>query len=152
MSAPRLRQPYAHHTVGVRRHHPAGARTTRSYPWGWAAPSCADAAFSGEDCEEGYAEIARFPPSPEGLYDLAGNAAELVAIDPTDYVDGYPPPEGHLVPKTDCEKNGEDNYKEQCPDFVFRGGSRKSPGYQLRGAHRRVKGPGPVGFRCVTDP
>lgn len=121
----------------------ATAGGTRLYPWGDDPPICGRVtAFDGQDgpCPfEPSVEVARYPPSPEGLYDLAGNFAEIVKPDPGVAPPGYPP-----LPV------------EQWPTMTWvglRGGSLNEPSYTLRSARRGVIGGYRYpGLRCVRNP
>ena len=125
----------------------------RTYPWGELPPTCADAAFDDPRCEppggrERFGEVALYPPSAEGLYDMAGNVAEYVAFDEGHYTDGYPEP-----PLSDFE--GEDCFGvcEPSPLPVMRGGGWGDDGSeQLRSAHRRLLQNQGSGNRCVRIP
>ncbi|MBI4702580.1 MAG: SUMF1/EgtB/PvdO family nonheme iron enzyme [Deltaproteobacteria bacterium] len=59
----------------------ASAGGTRTYPWGDREPTCEDANFDPGRCGLKPDLIAQYPPSPEGVYDLAGNGYELVVPD-----------------------------------------------------------------------
>jgi len=128
----------------------ATAGGTRTYPWGDEAPTCELANFDVEQCGHFGTEIARFPPTPEGLYDMAGNVAEYVLPrgdeDEYDdyYTEGYPPP-GIEDPQV-CGYS-------PCVETMVRGGCDGSEAHELRGAHRHLGWEvDSGGFRCVRDP
>lgn len=119
----------------------------RTYPWGEEPPTCALANFDLESCKptgpgEFLTTVAgTYPPSPEGVYDLAGNVSEMVLAEE--------PSPGYSAPHLICPKvyDYPDNYLAP----MSRGGNTESPGYRLRAAHRALDefGPGRTGFRCV---
>ncbi len=128
----------------------ATAGGTRIYPWGDEAPTCERANFDEEQCGHWGVEIGRFPPSPEGLYDMAGNVAEYVLRgEDDDYTEGYPAPgfrDGDGDPNHPCSE-------VPCEEVIFRGGCDESEPYKLRGAHRNLSWDDDHGgFRCVRDP
>ncbi len=128
----------------------ATAGGTRIYPWGDEAPTCERANFNAEECGHSGAEIGRFPPSPEGLYDMAGNVAEHVLPRgdeddyDDDYTEGYPAP-GIIDPEI-CGYS-------PCAQKLFRGGWDGSEAHELRGAYRSLGWEvDHYGFRCVREP
>jgi formylglycine-generating enzyme required for sulfatase activity len=119
----------------------ASAGGTRLYPWGDAPPSCAVVGpFDGADgpCDAPVdTSVAQYPPSAEGLYDLAGNLAEIVRPDPSGDTAGYPP-----LPLIDGAAHW----------VGLRGGSLYDSARLLRAAHRATgRGAGSPGFRCARN-
>lgn len=112
----------------------------RRYPWGDAPPTCARAHFDG--CGEHTRPVARRPAgaTPEGVHDLAGNAAEWVH-------DWY----------ARREYGGLRWPNPTGPDHglvrVVRGGSYYDPASGLRASYRYGLNPASgfstVGFRCA---
>ena len=132
----------------------ATAGGTRTDPWGEDAPTCEAANFNVEQCGHFGVEIGRFPPSPDGLYDMAGNVAELVLPRGDDdyhgdeYTEDYPPP-GIVDGIEDPQNCG----WSPCVERIFRGGCDESEPHELRGAHRVLHwAVDSKGFRCVRDP
>ena len=124
----------------------ASAGGTRTYPWGDDPPSCALANF--EACATGISTPAShfttaagtYPPSAEGVYDLAGNAPELVEVD--EVAPGYPAP-SLSCPQAYCDPG-------PCPvPPLDRGGASGQPPERLRAAHRSIAFGELAGFRCV---
>lgn len=123
----------------------------RRYPWGDEEPSC-DRAAIDEACPlvagRVRDEVARFPPTPEGLYDLAGNLAEVVL--PGDPTPGYPQPPFVQTPREECDW-------PPCPisqPDILRGGSWRDFGalWRFSTTHRALPRDGVRGFRCVRSP
>lgn len=117
----------------------------RAFPWGNAAPDCTLANFG--DCYGGATSpVGSYPAgkSPFGLYDMAGNAVEMI--------DELFTPEGYFVQggsaiHTACLEDGTNFYKP-C---VQRGGSAASAVEDLK-VFRRLHQPSPLGgFRCARD-
>ncbi len=116
----------------------------RPYPWGTATPDCTLANFAGCESNGATVPVGSFPAgkSPFGLYDMAGNAMELV--------DEAFVPFGYTVKDTaivhyNCGSTG---FPQPC---VLRGGGADSLAAEL-GVFRRFKGEPPVGgFRCARD-
>lgn len=111
----------------------------RVYPWGYAyhgkLSNHGRAGVDTTDASDGFAELApvgSFPDgaTPEGIFDLAGNAAEWTA-------DAYAPTYGATP----------------THERVIRGGSFASDAAHVRGAARAAKSPETreptLGFRCV---
>ncbi len=129
---------------------------TREYPWGDEAPSCDRANIDVERCGmrgrtipevlyEGLSETARYPPSPEGVYDLIGGAPEWVAPSPGAY-----PADVNYTPNPP--------FAPPCPDdcewpiqtlAMTRGGSATSPPEHWRPAYRSVGFH--ISFRCARS-
>lgn len=113
----------------------------RRYPWGQAEPTCAHAQHDG--CGEHTRPVGSRPKgdTPEGVQDLAGNAAEWVA----DWYDrhGYG---GLFAPR---DPTGPSYGRVR----VVRGGSFYDAAVNLRAAYRYGLSPGAgfstVGFRCA---
>ncbi len=128
----------------------ASAGGTRLYPWGDREPSCEDALFDVERC--GWVEgFASYPPTDEGLFDLAGNLAEIVVYDGSFGNAGYPDWDWRTPPDDRyCVRSDFDGALE-CIEGLLRGGHAASPGYALRSAHRFVFADGVPGFRCVRS-
>jgi hypothetical protein len=96
---------------------------TRLYPWGDEPPSCDRAFYSGCVAENPlhrlyqgigvvFARPGSYPPSAEGVFDLAGNVPQRVAPSPGVYVPGYtalPVPASQSVIEAEC------NMKVQVP-------------------------------------
>lgn len=130
----------------------ASARGTRSYPWGEEAPTCERANFDlcrpEAPGERLTTPVGAYAPSEEGIFDLAGNAAELVLWE-------EPAPAGFSAPMLYCLTP-----YDYCPPppgpscyvDLDRGGDSLSAGDRLRSAHRSVAEYHPVGFRCVRTP
>jgi len=115
----------------------------RLYPWGDDPPTCELVGpFDGYDspCGPASSMVALHPPSPEGLYDLAGHYAEMVQPDPGGYSAGYEPLP--LVEPPDRHWVG------------IRGGSMFESERTLRAAHRGTgaRDGNLRGFRCVRNP
>jgi DNA-binding beta-propeller fold protein YncE len=133
----------------------ATAAGTRTYPWGEEPPSCERARYDLDNCGEGSPEIAQYPPSPEGLYDMAGNAVELVALDEEHYSEGYPEPppmpgwepgapsEGPYSP---ARGGGAGYYDQDIGVAILRGAHRLSGGLDL--GFKIIH----TGLRCARDP
>jgi len=147
----------------------------RTYPWGDQEPTCARADIDPQ-CKPRWAvpghphipQVASYPPTPEGVYDLAGDAVELVAPSPEAYTDGYTALPAHSPPCTGATgaccgsaPNAWCNFEELFP---ARGGSSDGLRNHLRSAYRTVaisspgygkyaSLPGDVGytFRCARD-
>ena len=127
----------------------ASAAGTRTYPWGDAPPSCDVVRLYHAGCptiDAEHPEVARYPPSPEGLYDLAGNVAEQVLYDERFGAPGYPDTARIFT------KCGEWSF---CKQLITRGGYNAGQGFpetlnKLRAAHRGTDFSGP-GFRCVRN-
>jgi hypothetical protein len=72
---------------------------TRTYPWGECEPSCELGNIDIDRCPPrnpgtgtmlpAFSRVASYPPTAEGVYDLAGNAPESVAPSPEAYTDDY---------------------------------------------------------------
>ena len=126
----------------------ASAAGTRTYPWGNAPPSCDVVPLSDAGCPpiDDHLEVARYRPSPEGLYDLAGNSSELVLYDESFGAPGYPDTAQIFTP---C---GEWSF---CKQLITRGGSYASSYPEQRdrwrAAHRETSFLGHA-FRCVRNP
>jgi formylglycine-generating enzyme required for sulfatase activity len=111
----------------------------RRYPWGDAPPSCERARFDG--CGEHTRPVGerRGGATPEGVEDLAGNAAEWVF---DWYAKGFPAVEGR-------DPRGPDRGRVR----VVRGGSFYDAPELLRSSYRYGLTPGvgfsTVGFRCA---
>jgi len=128
---------------------------TRTYPWGESPPSCSLAVLA--NCGAARQPATR-PPSPEGVYDLAGGLPELVAPAPDAYSQTYPPIPVMQKCTGACEP--------QCGTCAYaglRGGGAVDPAneFKLRAAHRDVvQSPSnvpnapdqPFGFRCARSP
>jgi formylglycine-generating enzyme required for sulfatase activity len=133
----------------------ATAAGTRTYPWGEEPPSCERARYDLDRCGEGTSEIAQYPPSVEGLYDMAGNAVEVVALDEDHYSDGYPEPppmpgwepgapsEG---PHPPARGGGAGYYDQDIGVAILRGAHRLSGGLDLDFEIIHT------GLRCARDP
>lgn len=129
----------------------ASAGGTRTYPWGDRTPTCADANFDEPSCGEAFREIGEYPPSPEGLYDLAGHEAELVLREPDWYTDGYP--DTPVYDPALCK--GPEGPYNHCQSPMVRGGQSRSQAHQLRAAHRATADANYIqllSFRCVRIP
>lgn len=121
----------------------------RTYPWGDREPTCARANI-GSRCHlrwpaPGYphvAQVASYPPTAEGVYDLAGNLAELVAPSPDAYTDGYSSVPAHSPPCNgapgDCCGKTPDAWCNDEKLFPARGGSAAGLRDHLRSAYRNV--------------
>ncbi len=102
--------------------------------------NCADCGslWAGEKS----APVAKFPPNPFGLYDMAGNVWEWTADCYGDKLSGYPVDGGPL------EKNG-------CGKRVIRGGAWSFPAREMRSANRWRDFPSrrsdDTGFRVVRE-
>ncbi len=130
---------------------------TRTYPWGEAPPTCELANIDAKKCPPKIAAsyapelsaAGSYPPTPEGIYDLAGNAGEVVGIAKYAYTEGYT--ELPTRP-TKCPPG------QTCPwpkvmILPVRGGSTNDPPEKFRAAHRGRGSayndiPG-FGYRCV---
>ncbi|MCE7894298.1 MAG: hypothetical protein DYH12_32120, partial [Sorangiineae bacterium PRO1] len=130
---------------------------TRTYPWGEAPPTCELANIDAKKCPPKIAAsyapelsaAGSYPPTPEGIYDLAGNAGEVVGIAKYAYTEGYT--ELPTRP-TKCPPG------QTCPwpkvmTLPVRGGSTNDPPEKFRAAHRGRGSayndiPG-FGYRCV---
>jgi len=131
---------------------------TRTYPWGEEPPTCELANIDAKKCpprvpSPNFAELSAagtYPPSPEGVYDLIGNAGEVVGVAPYAYSDDYT--ELPTRP-TECPPG------QTCPwsngmVLPVRGGEVGGPDHAFRAAHRGIGWvkqndiPGHV-YRCV---
>ncbi|MBN2494027.1 MAG: SUMF1/EgtB/PvdO family nonheme iron enzyme [Deltaproteobacteria bacterium] len=124
----------------------ASALGTRRYPWGDEAPDCDRAAFAG--C--GHAEpdpVCAHPAghSREGICDLAGNAAEWLALD---YRADF-----YATCCDDYNCPGDADYAG--PAKNVRGGSFRDAAHALRAADRSSAAPehraADLGLRCVSN-
>ncbi len=123
---------------------------TRTYPWGDQKPSCARANINPEHCHLRWptqpgshtAQVASYPPTSEGVYDLAGNVAELVAPSPSAYIDGYTAVPAHTPPCNGatgaCCGSTPNAWCNGEQLFPARGGSESGPHDHLRSAYRNV--------------
>lgn len=120
----------------------------RTYPWGDSEPTCDRAVFQGCGC---LSRVGRLPAgaTPEGVQDLAGNAAEWTA-DCFEYYMGF------------SEKNPLRD-SDSCDARVVRGGGFRSclagapmDASGLRSYSRERRAPGSaaydLGFRCARKP
>jgi formylglycine-generating enzyme required for sulfatase activity len=130
---------------------------TRTYPWGENEPTCELANIDPTRCKPKvpYSAIPElsaagsYPPSPEGIYDLIGNAGEVVGVSPDAYTGGYT---ALPTTPTKCPPG------EKCPwakgiVLPVRGGEARAPAHVFRATHRgigRIKNDIPGHhFRCV---
>lgn len=143
---------------------------TRTYPWGDEPPTCDDGNIDPQACDVrnqiewdnaysggrylAVSRVASYPPSPEGVYDLAGNPGELVAASPEAYGADYTP-----IPTSyqSCVD------EPQCPQDTWvtvtasRGGRVGGPATHFRAAHRGTSrdraltesGPRGMAWRCA---
>ena len=121
----------------------ASAGGTRTYPWGEDPPTCERVGI-GDHCPRKY-DIAIDPPSPEGLYNLAGAHAEMVLYDEPFEKPGYPDTPGMFNSQCDTD---------DCKRLITRGGDGVSDKYpftfaELRTAHRGTRRQ--ATFRCVRN-
>lgn len=119
----------------------------RTYPWGDEPPSC-EVVYADASCPS-VGEVAQYPPSPEGVHDLAGNAQEWVLYDDTYTAPGYPD-----TPTEPCP--GEPS-PEPCKNRIHRGG--RSGDKSDEASHARFRAAHRVAFhnihgrlRCVRNP
>lgn len=114
---------------------------TRTYPWGEDEPTCELANIDTANCppqftSEGRPGLARamsYPPSPEGIYDLIGNAGEYVSESPEVYTPTYTALPIWL--------------QGEGPIFALRGGIADGPPKRFESAFRGVnRGAGPTSF------
>lgn len=115
---------------------------TRTYPWGEDEPSCALANVDPDRCKPNVpsptmpelSAAGSYPPSPEGIYDLAGNAGELVGVAPDAHGEGYtalPTTPTKCPPGAKCPwANGQ--------ILPVRGGEAHAPTSAFRAAHRGI--------------
>jgi serine/threonine-protein kinase len=132
----------------------ARGTTRRRFPWGNEAPRCDGVAFDrakGGACEgqpQGAADVGTSPQdrTPEGIWDLGGNASEWVE-DP--FALPYYPPCGACVdPRAEASVPPADDLR------IRRGGAWAMPDLMSRGATRarwkRSEVLDGLGFRCAT--
>ncbi|MBI4703223.1 MAG: formylglycine-generating enzyme family protein [Deltaproteobacteria bacterium] len=124
----------------------------RTYPWGDHPPTCDDAEYDEANCGPPDAEVGSHPPSPEGVYDLAGSVAEFVLHEPEHYTESYP--DTPFFDPKEC--TGFEAPLSTCHPEMVRGGDFRSGAGELRAAHRAMKPSwqrDPVaGARCVRVP
>ena len=133
----------------------ARGTTRRRFPWGNDAPRCDGVAFDrakGGACEgrpQGAADVGTSPQdrTPEGIWDLGGNASEWVE-DP--FALPYYPPCGACVdPRAEPSPPPADDLR------IRRGGAWAMPDLMSRGATRarwkRSEVLDGLGFRCATQ-
>ncbi|MBE7482627.1 MAG: SUMF1/EgtB/PvdO family nonheme iron enzyme [Polyangiaceae bacterium] len=132
---------------------------TRTYPWGEAPPTCELANIDATKCPPKVPWVGNdipevsaagsYPPSPEGIYDLAGNAGEVVGIAPYAYTDAYTSLPTH---STECPSGQSCSFKKVLV-LPVRGGGTGGPLEVLRAAHRggglRYNDIPGYGYRCV---
>lgn len=134
----------------------ARGRDRRPFPWGWQFhPRRANHGALTADCtddSDGYtltAPVGSYPDgaSPEGILDLAGNAAEWVA-------DLWNPDEHYPTDASSVSINPRGPTRGH--QHVVRGGSYRDPAFALRTTYRAAAGSGErlerIGFRCAYDP
>lgn len=125
--------------------------TRRKYAWGnhyhRHVANHGQLAHNPTFADDGYGELAAvtsYPAgaTPEGVFNLSGNAAEWVSDGYSAYYDEHDVRDPH----------GPD-VASGATDKVVRGGGYASPAVQLRGAARQARGPlersAEVGFRCA---
>ncbi len=93
-------------------------------------------------------EIASHPPSPEGLYDLAGSVAELTLYDGSFATPGYPDAmeqcsSDHISCKPVISRGGWELWWDHPPSVA-------ELQAELRAAHRALFWTG-LGLRCVRN-
>jgi formylglycine-generating enzyme required for sulfatase activity len=124
----------------------------RIYPWGNDPPSCEHIWVNGLDTchppREDIIRLSKYPPSPEGLYDLAGNQDEWVLPSPEAYTEGYAP---HWTADPDCTPHCRGC---ACKVDPARGGTFFDRRELLRAAHRATvdrSTENSAGYRCVRN-
>ena len=136
---------------------------TRTYPWGDEEPSCARANIDANACAvhnavqapPELARIASYPPSPEGIFDLIGNAGEFVAPAAYAYSADYTSVPIFLA--AECGQ-GEPGCELKGPIQGYRGGRVNDPRGNFRSAFRGGTGGGVshnkiwgLAFRCARS-
>jgi formylglycine-generating enzyme required for sulfatase activity len=124
----------------------------RIYPWGNDPPACEHLWVRGLDTcpppSEDFLRLSKYPPSPEGLYDLAGNLNEWVLPSSEGYTESYPP---LWTANPDCTPHCRGC---TCEFDGTRGGVLDNRREFLRAAHRatdKFMNLNSAGYRCVRN-
>jgi formylglycine-generating enzyme required for sulfatase activity len=124
----------------------AGGLARREFPWGNRLPDSTLANWDGAH-RGGPAPVGSYPPTPEGVFDLAGNVWEFVQ-DPWSETYG----QARAVPQ---DTLAQDTLSRVTTRRVIRGGSYGAVPINLRTRFRDSHpplAPGPhVGFRCARS-
>ena len=109
----------------------ATAGGTRTYPWGDNPATC-DRVYLKDACDGPAPGLGKLPPSPEGVYDLAGGLRERV-LPSLPYPDSYP-----NTPVLHGSACPGDQYVEECQATILRGGTSRwyEHADSYRGRHR----------------